>query len=601
MKSSLPILFDCNIFGLQAVGGVSNYWARLLDYFSEDPDLAARLLLPQKIKYLAFNKAWYLRAPPLVESLPASISRYCPVFSADSHEVFHSPYYRLPASKVGKFVVTVHDFTYERYRSGLARQVHSLQKFSAIRKADAVICVSENTKRDVLKYLPDIDEGKLFVVPLAVDHQTFYVDRSASKSELERTVLFVGQRVGYKRFELAMEALGRISTLRLGIVGPPLTPQEESQLSRTIGDRWVMYGTVANDELRRLYSGAFALVFPSDYEGFGLPILEAMACGCPVVCANRSSLPEVGSDAALYAKEQRAEAYVEPLKSLMDFSLRQRLSADGLLRASQFHWATHFEQTKAIYLGHATQPLTGQRRQPISVCLASYNGERYIAEQLVSILAQIDANDEVVICDDQSTDGTEAVVASIGDARIHWTRNEKRLGVAANFERAIRLARYPIIFLADQDDVWLSGRVEKMVSALTSVDMVISDCAVVDENLTLISRSFFQMRNSGRGFARNLMKNSYQGCCMAFRRELLIHALPFPKSAPMHDWWLGLVAERWGRSCFLAEPLLLYRRHSGNASLTTEKSNASGLQRLRWRWTLVVALLVRSVRRAGRA
>lgn len=349
MRSQLRLLLDCNIFGLQTVGGVSNYWARLLEHFSQDPEVTARLLLPQSIKCQAFDKTWPFRRPSVVESMPAVVSRYLPVVAAKASEVFHTPYYRLPVSKVAKFVVTVYDFTYEHYRSGLAKHMHSYQKFRAIRSADAVVCISESTKRDVLRFLPDIDSTKLLVVPLAVDHKTYFVEVGANFCELEHTVLFIGQRSGYKRFDLAVSALRAVPSLKLGIVGPPLTLLEKSMLERALGDRWIMHGNVSNLILRTLYSGAFALIFPSDYEGFGLPVLEAMACGCPVVAANKSSLPEVGGNAALYPEEQKVDAYVYALNSLLSQSLRQRLRGEGLLRAAKFKWETHFEKTKAIY------------------------------------------------------------------------------------------------------------------------------------------------------------------------------------------------------------------------------------------------------------
>lgn len=240
-------------------------------------------------------------------------------------------------------------------------------------------------------------------------------------------------------------------------------------------------------------------------------------------------------------------------------------------------------------------------REPISVCLATCNGGDYIAAQLKSILDQLAAQDEVVICDDQSVDTTYAIVASFADTRVRWYANPHRLGVTANFERALNLAAHPLIFLADQDDIWLPGRVEKLAAALQQADLVVSDCAVVNADLQVLAPSFFAARRSGPGLLRNLARNSYLGCCMALRRELLARALPFPAKVPMHDWWLGLVAERWGSSLFLPQPLLLYRRHGRNASPTAERSDAGIRQRLAWRWTLIAALFARGFRRSRRA
>lgn len=227
----------------------------------------------------------------------------------------------------------------------------------------------------------------------------------------------------------------------------------------------------------------------------------------------------------------------------------------------------------------------------ISVCLAAFNGERHIAEQLRSILAAPQVG-EVIVSDDGSTDRTAAIVAALDDPRLRLVRGPGR-GLIANFESLLRQARGELVFLSDQDDVWLPGRVEAMAAALQKADLVVCDCRVVDEALHELQPSFFRARGSGPGFWRNLLRNSYLGCCMAFRRSLLERVLPFPPAIPMHDWWIGLVAERSGRVCFLDLPLTLYRRHGGNASTTAGRSTAPLRRQLGWRVTLLKALVRR--------
>ena len=142
-----------------------------------------------------------------------------------------------------------------------------------------------------------------------------------------------------------------MSTGHRSVVGPPLTNVERDRLDAKLPARWHGYGSVDTAELRRLYSSAFAFIFPSDYEGFGLPVLEAMACGCPVVAANLSSLPEVGATAALYAAQQRAEDYAGVLHELIDSETRAAHVRAGLARATEFSWSRTFEQTLSVYLG----------------------------------------------------------------------------------------------------------------------------------------------------------------------------------------------------------------------------------------------------------
>jgi mannosyltransferase len=247
-------------------------------------------------------------------------------------------------------VVSVYDFTYERYRDGLARRVHSTQKLRSIRRADRVLCISAATRRDVLQHCPDVDPAKVQVVHLGVDGDAYFPEPDpAADGAARHQVLFVGQRTGYKRFDLAIEALRQSPRLSLGIVGPALDDSERASLTRHLGTRWTEIGPVPSRELRRRYSSAFAFIFPSDYEGFGLPVLEAMACGCPVLAADNSSLPEVGGDAALYPSTQDAQAYAHQLQRLEGSALREQLVAAGLQRARQFPWAKTLQQTVALY------------------------------------------------------------------------------------------------------------------------------------------------------------------------------------------------------------------------------------------------------------
>jgi len=227
----------------------------------------------------------------------------------------------------------------------------------------------------------------------------------------------------------------------------------------------------------------------------------------------------------------------------------------------------------------------------ISLCIATYNGGDYIKQQLESILCQLNGNDEAIISDDSSTDNTIKIVNSLNDHRIKFFTDQKYGTPIQNFENALRHASGDIIFLSDQDDVALPGKVDTMLAALRSANLVVSDCKVVDAQLDTLHESFFLLRNSGPGLLKNLIKNTYLGCCMAFDRKVLDAALPFPQGIPMHDWWIGLVGEWVGKCIFIQEPLTLYRRHGGNASPAAEKSSASIATKLRWRYCLVKGLI----------
>lgn len=231
----------------------------------------------------------------------------------------------------------------------------------------------------------------------------------------------------------------------------------------------------------------------------------------------------------------------------------------------------------------------------ISVCIATYNGEKYIAKQLHSILSQIKPDDEIIISDDSSSDRTMEIVANIKDPRIIVLKNNTFFTPVFNFENALNHASGDFIFLADQDDIWMNNKVEIILAYLQNADLVISDCTIVNENETLIYPSFFELTGSKHGFIHNMIKNSYIGCCMAFNRKILLQALPFPSDTPMHDWWIGLISEIYGTTKFCNEKLIAYRRHESNFSLTGEKSPYSLRKKILFRVILLKNLLRRQL------
>lgn len=229
----------------------------------------------------------------------------------------------------------------------------------------------------------------------------------------------------------------------------------------------------------------------------------------------------------------------------------------------------------------------------ISVCIATYNGAQYISEQLESILVQLTDDDEIVISDDSSMDSTLEIVASFHDSRIKIFPNNKFHSPVFNFENALKKASGDYIYLCDQDDVWEPDKVNLMLSYLENYDLVVSDCYVTDENLRVITDSFYKLLSPKNGFWNNLLKNHYMGCCMAFRRSVLQKALPFPPKIALHDVWIGLCAEAFFKTKFIPDKLLKYRRHGGNVSFTTEKSSFSIRYRIAYRIYLLKQIILR--------
>lgn len=211
----------------------------------------------------------------------------------------------------------------------------------------------------------------------------------------------------------------------------------------------------------------------------------------------------------------------------------------------------------------------------ISVAMAAYNGAAYIRQQIDSILEQLGEMDELVISDDGSEDGTLPIIAEYEsrDKRVRLVKGPGR-GIKKNVECALEHTSGSYIFLADQDDIWLPDKVRRVMEAFQdeNVFVVIHDARVfLGEDVSDIQmESFFAFREAGAGVIKNMIKNSYIGCCMAFRRELLSVILPIPDSIEMHDQWIGILGDYAASpSCFVQEPLLMYRRHGDNNSSMT--------------------------------
>ena len=199
----------------------------------------------------------------------------------------------------------------------------------------------------------------------------------------------------------------------------------------------------------------------------------------------------------------------------------------------------------------------------ITVCIATFNGEKYIREQLNSILFQLSLQDEVIVSDDGSTDNTISIIKSFNDKRIKIIDGVYRHSPTLNFENALKEAKGDYIFLADQDDVWKDDKVKICLKWLQHYDCIISDAEVTDENLKITSPSLYQLMNIKSGRVYNILyKNGYTGCCMAFTKRVKEAALPFPKDIPMHDIWIGNVAAFLYKVKFIDDKLIYFRRHS---------------------------------------
>ncbi len=223
--------------------------------------------------------------------------------------------------------------------------------------------------------------------------------------------------------------------------------------------------------------------------------------------------------------------------------------------------------------------------------MAVYNGEKYIEEQIKSILPQLDQKDELIISDDKSTDGTISIIEKFQDNRIKIYSSNGG-SIIKNFENALNNATGEIIFLSDQDDIWYPNKVRISRKYLETNDLIFSNASVFSKNKNK-NKLLYKNGSKKTGFVKNFIKNNYIGATMAFNQKILTKALPFPSNIYMHDAWLASIAEIMAKTHYIDEPLIYYRRHGENASETGEKSTNTIKTKIKIRLKLGLCLLSR--------
>lgn len=351
----MVIIFDNIIFAIQKAGGISVVWSELLKRLLNNKKNIVSCIEYNRVANNICRKEVMIPATNIhaLNSYFLNFTRYfSPKIINNKKFIFHSSYYRICSNPKAINITTVHDFTYEYYYTGLKKWIHLWQKYRAISKSDYIICISENTKQDLLKFLPDISTAKIRVIYNGVSDDYYPLNKESLTNlpfELETYVLFVGSREKYKNFELAVKAIAW-SNLKLIVVGAPLSKEEVSFLCKEIGSaNFIEMGRVSNEKLNRLYNGALTLLYPSEYEGFGIPVLEAQKAGCPVIAYNASSIPEIIGDTPLLLNTLSIESITKCFEILKIEENRRNIIYKGFENVKRFTWDKMYEQVIALY------------------------------------------------------------------------------------------------------------------------------------------------------------------------------------------------------------------------------------------------------------
>ena len=362
----MKIAFDYQIFSWQRYGGISRYFCELAKNLAElegssiQTCVASPLYVNNYLRQAAHSlniKGMYAPAirhtgrlnRALNEILArAALRNWMPNLV---HETYYSS--NSVAPRNAKVVITVYDMTHELFSNSFSSRGSTRdEKAAAVKRADHIICISENTRRDLIRLLA-VDPAKTSVVHLGYE---LLAAPSGTRRHEHPYILYVGSRRGYKNFDRLLQAYAASPTIHknfhlVTFGGESLSNQEKNRINQLSQGKWQVHQIRGDDDvLADLYKFAEAFIYPSLYEGFGIPPLEAMSCGCPVLCADRSSLPEVVGNAAEIFNPESVESIAASMERvLFDSAYRQQLVELGQNRCTGFSWKKCAQQTLDVY------------------------------------------------------------------------------------------------------------------------------------------------------------------------------------------------------------------------------------------------------------
>lgn len=357
----MKIFLDNIIYSKTKNGGVSNYWYELSKFlinekkdelkFFEDPNATSnfhRSLLQIDVNSII----------PVDKS--SIISRLLPIkYKSSEKFIYHSSYFRkLSGAKNQIEVTTIYDFIHNYYSSFLKKEIHNNLKFNAIKRSKGIICISKNTYKDLQKFCPTKTNQKAEVIYVGVSDDYFPISNFSEneKSFLKNNklendfILYIGGRTNYKNFDFSAAILNENKNLKLVIVGGGILTDKEIKLfHKEALERIIFIPSVQNSELNVLFNNALALLYPSSYEGFGIPVVEAMRAGCPVIGLNNATIREIAENSALLLDDLTVSDFERNIQQLSNMEYRKEVIAQGLEESKKYSWDRSSRETREFY------------------------------------------------------------------------------------------------------------------------------------------------------------------------------------------------------------------------------------------------------------
>ncbi len=353
----MKVVFDNKAYYIQKFGGVSVLFKELHDRVLKDKTVESKF-----IEYgeggNSYQQSLEIPRKAIIEKSPKffAIKRLLPVSVGGAEPfVFHSTYFSYCSNPNAININTILDFIETKVGNGKGSAFRTaFQKF-IIRKSDMNVCISHSTKRDLLELCPDVPKEKVNVIHLSASSTYRVLQEKEVKLPFPAGsyLIYVGARAIRKNYHLLQNVIGQ-TNYNLVIAGNKLTDEERKELEKAIpSTRYVSLGYTEDERLNELYNNAAALIYPSSYEGFGIPVLEAQQAGCPVIALNTSSIPEVISlnpeSCPLLMQRDSEEELLSKIHLLSDKNLMKQVVADGLENAKRFSWDKTYEEYRDLY------------------------------------------------------------------------------------------------------------------------------------------------------------------------------------------------------------------------------------------------------------